>query len=487
MDGSSPFVPPLRAPAETTIHSVGAAPAAGPAGRAARAVETFFVRHRRRLNLVHAAMFVVFAAIIFGPLFTPAAPPGAGAFDHITPFASYVLWGLWFPLVFLSVIVTGRSWCGILCPMGAAAEWGNRFGPQWRIPAWMRWEGLPVVSFLIITILGQTVGVRDHPEAAAEVFGGTMAAAVIVGFLYGRRRRAWCRHLCPIGLLLGVFSRLGAVEFQPKIRLPGGETYTEHGVCPTMIDITRKEESRHCIECFRCVNPEAKGGVALRLRRPGEEVERIRRHHANPVEVWFLFIGTGIALGGFLWQILPQWQDARQWLGEWAIERDLFWLAQSGPAWLMSVHPERAEVFLWLDFILIVGAMLAVMALYAAMLGATTAAAALLAGRAGADATAGRRFTELGYQYAPVAMVSLVVGLGTALFAPLQLLGFGPEAVRAAKGLLFAASLAWSGWLGWRILASQGVAARKRWLPLAPGILGSLIIALGWWPALFGL
>ncbi|WP_448188472.1 4Fe-4S binding protein [Azospirillum sp. sgz301742] len=479
---------PQARPVETSRPA--ARPAAKPQpalASVARAVEGFFVRHRRRLAYVHAAMFVVFMTIIFGPLFTPEAPPGAGAFDHITPFASYVLWGLWFPLVFLSVIVTGRSWCGILCPMGAAAEWGNRFGPQWSIPAWLRWEGLPVVSFLIITILGQTVGVRDHPEAAAEVFGATMGAAILVGFFYGRRRRAWCRHLCPIGLLLGVFSRLGAVEFRPKIKLAGGESYTEHGVCPTMIDVTRKEESRHCIECFRCVNPDAKGGVALRLRRPGEEVENIRHHHANPMEVWFLFIGTGIALGGFLWQILPLWQDLRQMTGEWAIERDLFWLLESGPGWLMSVHPERREVLVWLDFFLIVGAMLAVMALYTALLGATTAAAARLAGRAGADSTFARRFTELGYQYAPVAMVSLVVGLGTALFAPLQLLGFGPDVVRAAKALLFAASLVWSVWLGWRILGNQGVPAAKRWLPLVPGVLGSAAIAFGWWPALFGL
>ncbi|WP_431854863.1 4Fe-4S binding protein [Azospirillum sp.] len=454
-----------------------------PRARIATAIEAFFVQHRDRLIYVHAAMFVAFLALIVGPL----AVGDASAF-HVGPFANYVLWGLWFPLVLLSVIVTGRSWCGLLCPMGAAAEWGNRIGPQRPVPAWMRWEGMPIASFVVVTILGQTVGVRTHAEAAAQIFGGTMLLAIVVGFVYGRRRRAWCRHLCPIGLLLGIFSRLGAVEFRPVVRLPGGDAYTDKGVCPMMIDLPRKEESRHCIECFRCVNPGAKGGMTVVLRRPGAEVERIRNHHANPVEVWFLFLGTGIALGGFLWGILPLWQDLRAMAGEWAIGQGWYGVVRPGPGWLMSVHPERREVYLWLDFAMISGFMVAVMLATAAALSATTAAAAALAGRGGAgDGGFRQRFTELAYQYAPVAMVSLVVGLGGKLFIPLQLLA-GAPAVGAAKGGLFLLGLVWSLWLGDRILRQQGVRpGLPRLLPLAPGALGSLVVAAGWWPAIFGL
>lgn len=455
--------------------------------RLAAAIETFFVRHRDRLKYVHATMFAFFMVVILGPLVVEDAPAGATEFTHLRPFANYILWGLWFPLVLLSVIVTGRSWCGLLCPMGAAAEWGNKVGPQRLVPAWMRREGMPIASFVVVTILGQTLGVRTHAEAAAQIFGGTMLLAVIVGFFYGRRRRAWCRHLCPIGLLLGIFSRLGAVEFRPVIRLPGGDAYTDKGICPMMIDLPRKEESRHCIECFRCVNPGAKGGMNVVLRQPGSEVERIRDHHANPVEVWFLFLGTGIALGGFLWGILPLWQDLRAMAGEWAIGQGWYWFVSPGPGWLMSVHPDRREVYLWLDFVMISGFMLAIMLAVAAALTATTATAAALSGRGGGDRDFGSRFAELGYQYAPVAMVSLVVGLGGQLFTPLQLLA-GSAAVGWAKGGLFLLGLAWSIWLGDRILRRQGVRpGLPRLVSLVPGVLGSLMVAAGWWPAIFGL
>jgi len=447
------------------------------------AVEAFFARHREHLRIVHAAMFLGFLAIILVPLFLPAAERKAGPLDSYVVFANYALWGLWFPLVFLSVIFTGRSWCGVFCPMGAAAEWGNKIGPQWAIPRWLRWEGAPVVSFLVITILGQTLGVRDHASGAAEVFGGTMAVAIVTGFFFGRKKRAWCRHACPIGLLLGVFSRLGAVDFRQRNLQSGGEGYTERGPCPTMIDLARKTESRHCIECFRCVNPQAKGGIHLALRRPGDEVEKIRQRHANIVEVWFLFMATGIALGGFLWLVLPQFQDLRQDLGEWAMDHDRWsWLLEAGPAWLMSHHPDQREVFLWLDFTMISGFMLASMVAMAALLGGVTALAAVLSRAMGGDAGFVQSFTELGYQFAPVAMVSLVVGLGGKLFEPL-----GADLGHGLKAALFLLGLAWSLWLGWKLLAGQGLSPRRRLLPLLPGLAGSLAVALSWSPAIFGL
>ncbi len=455
--------------------------------RLAAVLERFFVSQRSRMVWLHGVMFLGFLTLILLPLFLDAPAESATAQDNFTLFANYVMWGLWFPLVFLSVIVTGRSWCGLLCPMGAASEWANKKGLKRPIPVWLRWEGTPLISFLVITVLGQTVGVRDHPEAIAEVFGGTLLAAVLIGFLYGRNKRAWCRHACPIGLLLGVFSRLGAVQFAPRRQKPGGERYIQTGPCPTMIDVARKTESRHCIECFRCVHPGAsKGGLYLRLRRPGEEIEQISVHNPNPYEVMFLFLGTGVALGGFLWLVLPQFQVMRQRIGEWLVERGWFALLEPGPGWLMSVHPDRREVFSWLDFGSIVGFMLVCALLVAVILTLTTAAASWAAGRAGSQHVFHDRFVELGYQYAPVAMVSLIIGLGGELFNGLGWLGVSSATIAAVKLALFGISLAWSLRLGLRIVQRQGVRKGRGWT-MVPGLTGSLAVGLAWWPALFGL
>jgi hypothetical protein len=456
-----------------------------PSSRLAGWVEWFFVRNIKHLPLVHGVMFVAFLGLILVPALLPDPPEDATALDSVVLFANLALWGLWFPLVLLSVLATGRSWCGILCPMGAASEYASKRGLRLAPPRWLTWPGTPVLSFVVVTILGQTTGVRSHPEAAAEIFGGTMLAAIVLGYLFAPGKRPWCRHACPIGLLLGVFSRLGAVEFAPKRPETGGDRWTDRGACPTMIDLKRKTESRHCIECFRCVSPPAKGGLFLRLRRPGTEIENIAKANPNFSELLFLFLGGGVALGGFLWAVLPAWQRVRDAVGVWAVDNDVLWLVNPGPSWLMSVHPDRREVFSWLDFFMISGFMAATMAALAVLLSATTLAAAWTAGRLGARGTLGRRFLELGYQYAPIAMVSLLIGLGGGLFTALKAIGLPVAAVLGLKAALFGLGALWSARLAERILAGQGLSPWARAAAMVPGLAGSLAVAAAWAPALF--
>jgi polyferredoxin len=448
-------------------------------------IESFLVRHRRQVIFVHIGMFVLFAALMIVPLLLPVPAEGTSFLNSFPRFASFAVWGLWFPLVFLSVVFAGRSWCGLLCPMGAASEWANWIGPRWPIPRWIQWPGTPVISFILVTIWAQTAGARDHALAMAIVFGSTLLAALFLGFFFGRGKRAWCRHMCPIGLLLGVYSRIGALDFHPKRPRQGGDLWTEQTACPTMIDLDRKTESRHCIACYRCVSPPAKGGLYLRFRLPGSEIAAIRDHNPNLSEVMFLFTGTGAALGGFLWLILDSYQTLRQTAGDWAINHGWYWLGEPGSVWLMAAYPEEREVFRWLDFFLISGYMLAWTAVMTIVMGAATAAAAWLSGRLGGDRRFSERFIELGYQFLPVSMVSLLLGLGSKLFAGLAELGADSATIAGLKAVLFAAGGLWSLRLGMGLLVRQGVPARMRWLPMIPTLLGTGAVGVAWYPAVF--
>ena len=109
----------------------------------------------------------------------------------------------------------------------------------------------------------------------------------------------------------------------------------------------------------------------------------------------------------------------RRTIGTWAIGHGWYWIGASGPWWLMSVHPAGREAYTWLDFFMISGFMLACAALVAAVLALLTGLSSGLSGRLGADRTFRSRFVEQAYAYMPVAMVSLVVGLGSELFQAL--------------------------------------------------------------------
>jgi polyferredoxin len=448
-------------------------------------VEVLLVGWRHWFTAMHIVALLIFLVLIFVPPFLPDPPEQATPWDNFTVFVNFLLWGLWFPLVLISVIFTGRSWCGLFCPQGAISEWTSRIGLHRPAPSWMRWEGTPIVSFILITVLGQTLGVRDHPEAIMELFGGTLIGAAIVGLIYGYRQRVWCRHLCPIGLLLGIFSRLGAVHFAFPRRRTGEDRYAEKGVCPTLVDVRYKAESRHCIGCFKCVKPKARGSVRMNLRIPGKEIAEISQYSPHFHESLFLFLGTGIALGGFLWLAVPEYLSLRQYIGEWFFDRDWYWVGESGPSWLMSVHPDRGEVFTWVDFFSIGGFMLTFMTAMALLLSLFTALSAWISVKLGAMRPFKACFLELGYQYAPVAMISLILGLGAVLFNALTWVGLDKDQIGYVKLTIFALAFCWSVFLGDRILIRQGLVGFKRWLALAPGICGSVVIGLSWNHALF--
>lgn len=251
---------------------------------------------------------------------------------------------------------------------------------------------------------------------------------------------------------------------------------------PTYIDLPRKQAARHCIECLRCILPGHTAGLAVSFRRPGQELESIRHHAPDAWETLFIFLGAGVALGGFLWLVLPFYNDWRQAVGTWFIEQGQYWIGESGPAWLMSVHPERREVFRWLDFFMITGTMVTVMALSTLALSVASLASAGLARWRGSGESLFQAFVQIGYSQAPVALMALMIGLATELFTPFMRLGMTTAQVNDVKAAMILFGLLWSVWLAWRILQELGV-GRGRWLALLPSAAGSSAMAAAWWLA----
>ena len=433
-------------------------------------IEGFFVRNRERFGYIHTGMFIVFAALIFIPPFLPLPAEDAVIRNNFILMARFLIWGLWFPLMLLSVVLFGRLWCGLLCPQGALSEYAGKIGLNKPIPRWMRWGWMPVTSFIFITTLAQLIGARDYPLAAMEVLGGTMVLAAIVGFVYASGWRPWCRYLCPIGPLLGIFSRLGAVNFEKYNKAASA------CVCPTFINTSNKVASSNCIECFRCVNPDIQGSLRLTIRRPGLEIEEIKNREPNIWEAIFLFSATGLALGAFHWQVNPFYIQYKQALGALLLNLGFGdFIGKSGPWWIMVNYPEAGEVFNRLDFISITSFMIASMVCtMAILLILTVLSAFILREKEPIIATVAR----LGYLYAPVALVSLMLGLGQILFQSLAGLGLSNVIAQIMQGVLFGGGAIWSAYLAVKLHEIWGLA-------LIPNIAGIGFVALAWYKVLF--
>lgn len=208
-------------------------------------------RHARLIRAVQWVVVLAYAVLLVVPALLPLPDSQARLLDNLTRLAQFLFWGVWWPFVLLSMVLFGRLWCGVLCPEGSLSEWASRHGRGLGIPHWLRWGGWPTVGFGLTTLYGQLISVYDYAQAALLILGGSTVAAVIVGLLFVRGKRVWCRYLCPVSGVFALLARLAPVHFAvdeqrwkansaPRLPLPN---------CAPLLDIRRLQGASECHAC----------------------------------------------------------------------------------------------------------------------------------------------------------------------------------------------------------------------------------------------
>lgn len=432
-------------------------------------------RHGRLIRGIQWAIVVFYGVLVVLPAFLPLPDDEARILNHLGLFAQFLFWGVWWPFVLLSMVLLGRVWCGVFCPEGALSEAVSHHGRGRGIPRWMRWGGWPCTAFVITTVYGQLVSVYQYPQAALLVLGGSTVAAVVVGLLYGRGKRVWCRHLCPVGGVFGLLARLAPLHF--RVDRARWEARTGGIValpnCAPLIDIRRMEGASACHMCGRCSGQ--RDAVALALRPPGVEISVNGQRAAGGWDTVLLLFGLiGVAMGAFHWAASPWYVTLRVAAADWLIEHGGVWmLADNAPWWLLTHYPQNHDSFSWLDGALIASYILATGVLLGAALYALSVAGARLLGRPGAR-------HHLALAYVPLGGCGVFLGLSMTTLSMLRHEGVALPWVGTARALLLAGAAAWSLWLAWRCTARYGASIPRRLAALVPMAVGALLIAGGW-------
>jgi polyferredoxin len=212
-----------------------------------------------------------------------------------------LFWAWWWPLYLLLFPLLGRFWCSV-CPFMITGEWIRNLS-LWIFPrqqlswqtTWLnKWGAWFVfLSFAAIYLWEKLWDLPHTPYLSAWLFVIITAGAVIFSLIY--EHRLWCRYLCPIGGMNGMFAKLSIIELRSTQAVcgslcenptcyKGGESNTpnfgealllegqETEGCPLNLGPGKLTDNRNCILCMGCVKACPNRSVQLNLRFPGSDL-----------------------------------------------------------------------------------------------------------------------------------------------------------------------------------------------------------------------
>ncbi len=443
----------------------------------------WLARHQRLLRNVQWAVIAAYAVLIVVPTLLPLPPRGAHIWSNITLFAQFAFWGIWWPFVLLSMVLIGRAWCGFLCPEGALAEIVSERGFGWSTPRWMKWRGWPFAAFALTTIYGQMVSVYQYPAPVLVILGGSTLGAIVVGALYGRDKRVWCRYLCPVNGVFGLLSKLAPFHF--RVDFERWDSAPKHNIgrsdyvnCAPLVPIRTMRSSYGCHMCGRCSG--AKDAIALSRRTPMHEIVHVAGDAPRAWDTVLIVFGLmGVAAGAFHWTSSDLYVSVKQFLAEQLIAVGFVWpLDGNLPWWLLTNYPAANDVLTPLDGVVLVGFIVATALLVGTGVSLCLALSARLTG-----AWSAQKFHHLAQGLIPLAGCGVFLGLSAITVTMLRAEGLALTFVDTLRAMLLIGASAWSLLFGWRILPLSAAGMRR-----AAGFVayaGAVAIGASSWALLF--
>ena len=232
--------------------------------------------------------------------------------DGAKNLATRLTWIVWWPGIIFTFILVGRFWC-VMCPFGALNEWSAKWAkPARMFPKALRNLWLATFLFVLLTWFDEQLGIIRSPLMTASLIVLLAAVAIVTGLFY--QRRSFCRYLCPITGLQGLYSMISPVELRAKERSRcqrecRQDCYrgNDNGAgCPMFEFPMTMERNTYCNFCFECVKSCPPGNLSLNTRHFGQELWSAGTRKLDEAYLAVALIGiTGVVSA----QMLGDWSE----------------------------------------------------------------------------------------------------------------------------------------------------------------------------------
>ncbi len=191
-----------------------------------------------------------------------------------------VVWAIGWPVMLVCAPFVSRLFCG-LCPMRTIAEKiQSRFNLNLKLPDFIKNYGpfMGLFGFTVILSSEYILDMYNDPLSTALLFLSILGFAVIFSLLFVRA--TWCRHICPLGQMNGVFSKLSIIEIRANTSVCNSECRRPScyaGVdkqkgCPMSLGVFNLFTNENCIVCGQCIKNCQHKSVRINLRVPAAEI-----------------------------------------------------------------------------------------------------------------------------------------------------------------------------------------------------------------------
>ncbi|HSO13319.1 MAG TPA: 4Fe-4S binding protein [Anaerolineales bacterium] len=307
---------------------------------------TPFIKNVLKNRYPQLAVFIVMLAgyifaILAGLIGTPV-----GSHNFSIVFV-WIAW--WAILILVAVPFFGRGWCAV-CPIPLPGEWLQHGAvlsppdkrPKWlnlRMPKMFRNIWLQNISFLLLALFSSVL--LTTPNITGIVLAVMLFAAIGLSTIF--ERRAFCRHLCPVGGFIGLYSQTAPIELRIKDKqvcaaCKGKPCYngSQAGYgCPWDVFPGGLTRNTYCGLCMECIRTCPHDNIAVNLRPFSADLAKPSTRMDEAFKA-FIMLGAAMIYAGVL-------------LGPWGLFKDAAYNVGSS-AWFIY-----AVIFLAMIFVILPG------------------------------------------------------------------------------------------------------------------------------------